>query len=53
MRMPLTLCKRTTIINFARAELVDNDALFDALKQVWLNAISQTLVQKIFSTNLM
>ena len=41
--------KGTTIINFARAELVDN-ALFDALKQVWLNAISQTLVQKIFLT---
>ena len=41
--MPLNLMQKgTTIINFARAELVDNDALFDAWKQVWLNAISQT-----------
>lgn len=32
MQKPLLSCKKGTLINFARAELVDNEALFEAIE---------------------
>mgnify|MGYP000520792648 CR=1 FL=1 len=45
--------KGTTIINFARAELVENDALFDALETGVVKRISLTSGQKNYLTSLM